>query len=1072
MSLHHTLDQNFNNKDADEAISVILDAPIGFFKSTPDGRFLFVNPALAVMHGYESPEDLMSSITDIATQTYVNPSDRDFFLKLLNATGCIVNHECQLRRRDGSTFWVSRNARVVHHTDGCVMHYQGFVIDITDRKNAEVTKQENDEIQRTIMESLPIGMAIIDAESRNIEFVNTAAANMFGAAPDRIQGNRCHQFLCPASECTCPIGDLGQKIDNSDRIMLCADGTKLPVLKTVTPILVRGKQKYLECFIDIRGRKAAEAELQRSREQFELAVNGSNDGIWDWDLRTEDLYLSRKWKEQLGYREDELDNVFSTFESLIHIEDKDRVFDYIDQYLHSIVQRYSIEFRMRHKNGSYRWILARGEAVRDDAGVPVRMAGSHTDMTDYKIAQERLHKFAQQMEINNITLDQALSQAQAATQAKSEFLANMSHEIRTPMNGVIGMTGLLLGTDLTTEQQHYAEVIRSSGESLLNLINDILDFSKIEAGKLDLEILDFDLLDLVDEFSDAMALRANEKGLEFLCFVDTNVPVSLRGDPGRLRQILNNLAGNAIKFTSKGEVSVKVILCEEQDNKCLLCFSMRDTGIGIPEEKHSILFEKFAQADYSTTRNYGGTGLGLSISKQLVEMMGGEIGVNSKDGHGAEFWFTILIDKQKNYSQDTLSPAILKDVKALVVDDNITNCEILTINMTNWGMLPLDVQDAPQALGALYRGLEENAPYRLAVIDMQMPGMDGLALGRAIKADPRLAGVAMVMLTSMGSHGDSQRFFEAGFRAYALKPIRRRDLLNILQRVLSESPREDSPQIITRQSARDRILPLQRTGRILVVEDNITNQQVAVGILNKLGVHTDAVANGVEALRTLENISYDLVLMDVQMPVMDGFEATRRVRNPQSAVLDHAIPIIAMTAHAMPRYREQCLEKGMNDYITKPVSAKILSEIVAKWLPNHSEESPNQSTLPPERSTDEIAIKENGLPVFDKRSMMVRMMDDQDLAQYVIRTFLGDIPIQLKRLRESIATCEFEISERISHSIKGAAANVSGKRMLETALKMEQAGKNRDSGVLESLIPELEKRFSELKETIEHDFPI
>ena len=1071
MSPRHSLQQASKEEDSNETDSILHEAPIGFFKSTPEGRYISVNPVLAKMYGYGSPEELVSSITNIATQVYVNPLDRECFIQSLNANGWVANHECLLRRRDGSTFWASRNARVVRHADDSILHYQGFTADITDRKNAEVRQRDSESLQRTIMESVPIGMAIIDAASRQIEYVNSAAASMFGADPKIIQGKRCHQFLCPATECNCPIGDLGQAVDNSDRIMLCADGTRIPVLKSVTPILVRGKQKYLECFIDIRTRKAAEEELQRSREQFELAVNGSNDGIWDWDLRNNTLFLSQKWKEQLGYSDDELENVFSTFENLIHFEDKKRVYDHLKQYLHGGVRQYSIEFRMLHKNGSYRWILARGEAVRNDAGLPVRMAGSHTDMTDYKNAQGRLEEFARQMEVNNIELDQALSQAQAATQAKSEFLANMSHEIRTPMNGVIGMTGLLLGTDLSAEQQHYAEAIRASGESLLGLINDILDFSKIEAGKLDLEILDFDLLDLVDEFSEAMAVRAQEKKLEFFCFVDTDVPISLRGDPGRLRQVLNNLAGNAIKFTDSGEVTVKVTLGEEHDDACLLCFSVRDTGIGIPEEKHTMLFEKFSQADYSTTRNYGGTGLGLSISKQLVEMMGGEIGVNSKEGQGAEFWFTILMGKQKTSPQDTVHPAILHGVRALVVDDNITNCEILTINMTNWGMRTLEVQEAPLALGALYRGLEEEDPFQLAVIDMQMPGMDGLALGRAIKADPRLAGVAMVMLTSMGARGDAKRFHEAGFRAYALKPIRRRDLLNILQRVLSDATSEDNPQIITRQSAREQVLALPQTGRILIAEDNITNQQVAVGILTKLGMRADAVANGAEALHALRNIPYDMVLMDVQMPVMDGFEATRQVRSAQSAVLDHAIPIIAMTAHAMHGYREQCLEIGMNDYVTKPISAKVLSEIVAKWLPNHAEDSATLATSPPIGAAEDVN-RQHGKIVFDHEDMMRRMMDDQEIAQDVIQAFLEDIPLQIERLRQSILNNKFSVSERISHSIKGAAANVSGSCLHDVASNMEQAGKNQNSSLLESLLPELENRFIELKLAIERDLQV
>ncbi|WP_442877386.1 response regulator [Desulfolutivibrio sp.] len=920
------------------------------------------------------------------------------------------------------------------------------------------------------MENIPIGVAIIDAQTRVVELVNSAAAAMFGARPEDIQGNRCHKFLCPAEECACPIGDLGQTVDNSDRIMLRADGTRIPVLKTVTPILVQGQQKYLECFIDIRARKDAEIELQRSREQFELAVKGSNDGIWDWDLRTNTLFLSPKWKEQLGYRDQELDNVFATFENLLHPEDRRHVFEYIQQYLQGDAQRYIQEFRMRHKDGTYRWILARGEAVRNASGAPVRMAGSHTDMTEQKKAQERLEEFARQMEINNIELDQALGQAQAATQAKSEFLANMSHEIRTPMNGVIGMTGLLLGTDLTDEQRRYAEIIRTSGESLLNLINDILDFSKIEAGKLELEILDFDLLDLIDDFSDALAVRAQEKGLEFLCFVDPDVPISLRGDPGRLRQVLNNLAGNAIKFTHAGEVTVKITLTDDHEDGCLLCFSVRDTGIGISEENHAVLFDKFSQADASTTRKYGGTGLGLSISKQLVTMMGGEIGVNSTQGRGAEFWFTVAVEKQKHRLREAPSPTLLHGVRALVVDDNTTNCEILTINMASWGMRPYEVPNAPLALGALYQALEENDPYRLAVIDMQMPGMDGLALGRAIKADPRLAGVAMVMLTSMGTRGDARRFAEAGFRAYEVKPIRRRDLLNILQRVLQDAD-QDEQLIITRKSARERVSPLPHAGRILVAEDNITNQQVALGILARLGMRADAVANGVEALQALRTIPYDLVLMDVQMPEMDGFEATRHIRSAQGAVLDHTIPIIAMTAHAMQGYREKCLAAGMNDYVPKPVSAKVLAEALANWLPDHAK-AQKEGTPPIPPDVSGTACDDPEPAAFDKAAMLCRMMDDEDLARQIVMAFLDDVPKRIRSLQENIQSGNCEAAERIAHCVKGASANVSAERLRAMASKIEQAGKTGNLSLLKTYSLDIETVFNSAKEAMHREYHI
>jgi PAS domain S-box-containing protein len=576
----------------------------------------------------------------------------------------------------------------------------------------------------------------------------------------------------------------------------------------------------------------------------------------------------------------------------------------------------------KSKDGSLFWEHTSISALRNDKGVITHFLAIKEDITEKKHILEQL------------TI--AKEQAEMANRAKSSFLATMSHEIRTPMNGVIGMTGLLLETELTGKQREFAEIVRKSGESLLSLINDILDFSKIEAGKLDLEILDFDLRVTLEDAAELLAVRAADAGLELVIRVDPAVPLYLRGDPGRLRQIISNLVGNAIKFTQKGEIVISAALQSQKDNFVTIHFGILDTGIGIPESRLAAIFEPFTQADGSTTRKYGGSGLGLAICSQLIELMGGEIGVISEEGKGSTFWFTARFEKQsvqESRGQDSTAHINLAGVRILIVDDNATNQMLMTTLLSSWGCRFETAADGETGFAHLLAAAKSHDPYQIALLDHEMPGMDGQELGRRIKAEPLLESTLMVMVTSLGQRGDAAALEKIGFAGYLVKPVRQSQLRECLGLVLGRARKtSDARGIITRHVVAEKA----RHGiRVLLAEDNVINQKVAQHMLNALGYRVDVVANGWEAVRALEMINYDLVFMDCMMPDMDGFEATAMIRDAGSKVNNHDVPIIAMTANVMTGDRERCIEAGMDDYLAKPVKKDELRLVIEHWFPQH-----------------------------------------------------------------------------------------------------------------------------------------
>jgi PAS domain S-box-containing protein len=792
--------------------------------------------------------------------------------------------------------------------------------------------------------------------------------------------------------------------------------------------------------------RRAQAELREIRARFERAVQGSSDGLYEYDLRSGATWYSPSVRDMLGYAADE-----PFPQSILDLTPAAERYSVEDAARRHTEQGtpFDVVFPVRHRSGETRWVRSRGRCERDGQGTPAHFSGSIQDITAQLKARAALVA--------------ATEEASAANRSKSAFLANMSHEIRTPMNGVLGMTELLLDTSLNPVQHEYAETIRTSATSLLGILNDILDFSKIEAGRLEVESVEMDVRDCVEDVGTMMAVHAAAKNLEFIVNVDPATPECVLGDPHRLRQILTNLAGNAIKFTQAGEVVIEVHNIGTRNDRVLLHFEVRDTGLGMAPEVVEKLFQPFAQADASTTRHFGGTGLGLSIVKRLSELMGGSVSVASSAGVGTSFSVMLPCEALSTSSERLLeSPHAAVSRRILVVDDNDTNRRVLRGQLLPAGHEVATTGRAGDVIGLLRQAAAQGAPFDLVIADDQMPDADGGWLAQTLKNDPALAPIPLVLLTSLDRHGGTRRLADLGFAGYLTKPVRGRELRACVERVMDTTNQSGShSQLVTRSSLAAEKVHGHYRGRVLVAEDNIVNQQVTRRFLQRLGCKVEVADNGLRAVEFCVHSDIDLVLMDVQMPIMDGLTASREIRRAEAG--GRRVPIVALTASAMTDELDRCRAAGMDGMLTKPLQPQRLREI----LDRHGLGNP-RSAARDTASTQPLRVL---APALDIERLQALVGDDPQFMAELCRTFMASSARLMVELRQALSAQDRAQLKALAHKLKGGAGSVCARRITDLSLALEHTAMAEPLADLEGVVDQIQATLDECASVIEVHFP-